>query len=150
MGAPARGSIRPPAWWPARPVTCGHEGRARGFPGTMSESGAPDRAADLTPARPDQAWADTAVSRALFEQSPFSTVIYDAEGHLLAVNPAFQALWGVGIETAPPGYSILTDPELERQGALPLIRRAFAGKAVTLPPVRYDISAVATGGEGHA
>lgn len=95
-------------------------------------------------------WAETGLSRALFEQSPLSTVIYGPEGHLLAVNPAFQALWGVGLDTAPPGYSILTDPELERQGALPLIRRAFEGEAVTLPPVRYDISTVSTSGHGHA
>jgi len=95
-------------------------------------------------------WAETELSRALFEQSPLSTVIYDPQGHLLAVNPAFTALWGVGLDTAPPGYSILTDPELERQGALPLIRRAFAGESVTLPPVRYDISAVSTDGVGHA
>ena len=95
-------------------------------------------------------WSETELSRALFEQSPLSTVIYDAEGHLLAINPAFQALWGVGLDTAPPGYSILEDPELERQGALPLIRRAFAGEAVTLPPVRYDIAAVSTSGEGSA
>jgi PAS domain S-box-containing protein len=93
-------------------------------------------------------WADTGLSRALFEQSPLSTVIYDPEGRLLAVNPAFRALWGVGLGTAPPGYSILSDPELERQGALPLIRRAFAGEPVTLPPVRYDISAVSTDGQG--
>jgi len=117
----------------------------------MSEPGAadgapdhaPDYTFDATTARPDEAWAESGVSRALFEQSPFSTVIYDAEGHLLAVNPAFRALWGVGIETAPPGYSVLTDPELERQGTLPLIRRAFAGEAVITPVVRYDISKVA-------
>jgi len=95
-------------------------------------------------------WAETELSRALFEQSPLSTVIYDPQGHLLAVNPAFRALWGVGLDTAPPGYSILADPELERQGALPFIRRAFAGESVTLPPVRYDISAVSTDGGGHA
>jgi PAS domain S-box-containing protein len=98
----------------------------------------------------DDLWAETELSRALFEQSPLSTVIYDPRGHLLAVNPAFTALWGVGLDTAPPGYSILSDPELERQGALPLVRRAFAGEAVTLPPVRYDISAVSTDGAGHA
>jgi PAS domain S-box-containing protein len=101
----------------------------------------------MTAARHDL-WAETELSRALFEQSPLSTVIYDPQGHLLAVNPAFRALWGVGLDTAPPGYSILTDPELERQGALPLVRRAFEGEPVTLPPVRYDISALSTDGQG--
>src|SRR5215208_4221851 len=90
-------------------------------------------------------------SRALFEQSPFSTVIYDAEGHLLAANAAFERFWGVSLDTAPPGYSVLTDPELERQGALPAIRRAFAGEAaVATPPVRYDISRLSTTGGGRS
>src|SRR5215212_5554387 len=128
------------------------------LPRLMSESGAThdasDRASEALTARPAdrpaEAWAESGVSRALFEQSPFSTVIYDAEGHLLAVNPAFRALWGVGIETAPAGYSILTDPELERQGALPLIRRAFAGEPVVTPVVRYDISRVAATGAGRS
>ena len=36
--------------------------------------------------------AAAGVARALFDQSPFSTVIYDAEGHPLAVNDAFKAM----------------------------------------------------------
>ena len=59
------------------------------------------------------------VSRALFDQSPFSTVIYDSEGHLLAVNDAFCSLWGIGMDSVPEGYSVLTDPELEEQGVIP-------------------------------
>ncbi len=89
------------------------------------------------------------LSQALFLASPFSTVIYDSEGHLLAVNPAFERLWGTGMADAPPGYSVLTDPELERQGALPLIRRAFGGETAMTPPVRYDISRVSATGAGR-
>ena len=55
------------------------------------------------------------VARALFDQSPFSTVVYDAEGHPLAVNDAFCSLWGIGMDSVPEGYSVLTDPELEQQ-----------------------------------
>jgi PAS domain S-box-containing protein len=90
-----------------------------------------------------------ALARALFLASPFSTVIYDSEGHLLAVNPAFERLWGAGMAAAPPGYSVLTDPELERQGLVPLIRRAFEGETVMTPPVCYDISRVSTTGAGR-
>ncbi|HKG95966.1 MAG TPA: PAS domain S-box protein [Gemmatimonadaceae bacterium] len=88
-------------------------------------------------------------SRALFEQSPFSTVIYDAEGRLLAANAAFERFWGVPVDSAPPDYNVLADPELERQGALPVIRRAFAGETVVTPPVRYDISRLSTSGAGR-
>lgn len=89
------------------------------------------------------------VSRALFDQSPFSTVVYDAGGHPLAVNDAFCSLWGMGMESVPEGYSVLTDPELEQQGVIPEIRRAFEGDTVVIPPVRYDISRIATSGKGR-
>ncbi|HEX2076699.1 MAG TPA: PAS domain-containing protein [Longimicrobium sp.] len=92
---------------------------------------------------------DGALAGALFTQSPFSIVIYDPAGHPLAVNPAFERMWGVSLETAPPGYSVLTDPELERQGAIPAIRRAFQGETVITPPVRYDISQVSTDARGR-
>jgi PAS domain S-box-containing protein len=89
------------------------------------------------------------VSRALFDQSPFSTVIYDAEGHPLAVNDAFCALWGIGMDSVPDGYSVLSDNELEEQGVMPEIRRAFDGDTVIIPPVRYDISRIAGSGKGR-
>jgi PAS domain S-box-containing protein len=106
---------------------------------------------DLEIARPPEPPAvelDGALARALFAQSPLSTVIYDPVGRPLAVNAAFERLWGAGLQTAPANYSVLTDPELERLGALPFIRRAFAGETVVTPPVRYDLSRVATDGVG--
>jgi PAS domain S-box-containing protein len=90
------------------------------------------------------------VSRALFDQSPFSTVIYDSAGHPLAVNDAFEALWGVGLASVPAGYSVLNDPELEKQGVLDQIRRAFAGETVITPPVRYNISKISASGQGKS
>jgi PAS domain S-box-containing protein len=92
-------------------------------------------------------WSDV-LARMMFEQSPFSSVLYDAQGRIIAVNKAFEALWGVDISSAPPDYSVLEDPELARQGALPVIRRAFAGEAVMTPAVRYDISKLSTTGTG--
>ena len=89
------------------------------------------------------------LARALFEQSPFSSVIYDAAGRPIAVNAAFRTLWGIGLESVPPDYTVLTDPELERQGALPHIHRAFAGELVVSPPVRYDIARISATGTGR-
>lgn len=89
------------------------------------------------------------VSRALFDQSPFSTVIYDSEGHPLAVNDAFCALWGIGLDSVPEGYTVLEDPELEKQGVIPEIKRAFAGETIITPPLRYDISRIASSGKGR-
>ncbi|HEY0994488.1 MAG TPA: ATP-binding protein [Gemmatimonadaceae bacterium] len=81
---------------------------------------------------------------ALFAQSPNSTVLYDREGHPIAVNAAFERLWGASLAQVPPGYSVLHDEQLV--AILPAIRAAFAGEAVRTPPVRYDVSAVTGAG----
>jgi len=94
--------------------------------------------------------AATALSRALFENSPFSTVIYDANGHPVAVNDAFKAMWGVGLEGVPKDYSVLTDPELVKQGLTEQIAKAFQGENVVTRPVRYDISQVSTSRKGRS
>ena len=91
-----------------------------------------------------------AVARALFDQSPFSTVVYDAAGHPLAVNDAFEALWGVGLDSVPPDYTVLQDSELERQGVLAEVRRAFSGETVITPPLRYNISKVSASRKGRS
>lgn len=78
-----------------------------------------------------------ALARALFEQSPLSTVVYDVAGHIRVANGAFERLFGLRVGDIPGSYSILHDPQLEAQGAGDDVRRAFAGEAVTLPPVRY-------------
>ena len=89
------------------------------------------------------------LAQALFDQSPFSSVIYDAAGRPLAVNAAFTRMWGVRLEDVPPDYTVLADPQLEAQGVIQEIRRAFEGVIVTTPPVRYDISRVSMRGEGR-
>lgn len=115
----------------------------------MIDPAVPSSEASPTPRRTSPEWPVAEVAHALFEQSPLSTVIYDAEGHVLALNAAFEALWNARLEDVPPGYSVLTDPELERQGVMPVVRRAFQGEPVTSPPVLYDIRAVAGGAEGR-
>ena len=84
--------------------------------------------------------------RATFDQSPASTVVYDHAGRPLRVNPAFERLWDTRLEDVPAGYSVLTDPQLEAAGVLPELRQAFAGIAVTLAPLPYDIASVTGAG----
>ena len=94
------------------------------------------------------------LSRALFEQSPFSTVLYDHTGRLLALNASFERLWGLRMADIPGDYNVLRDPQLERQGVLPLVARAFAGEPVVTPPVRYEAARLGESGrttwtQGH-
>ncbi|HEX8913719.1 MAG TPA: PAS domain S-box protein, partial [Humisphaera sp.] len=72
----------------------------------------------------------------LVEQSPLSVQIAAPDGTIRQVNKAWERLWGF-TPADLPGYSLLTDPELERLGVAPLIRRAFAGEAVAIPPIPY-------------
>jgi PAS domain-containing protein len=92
--------------------------------------------------------------RDAFAQSPVSTIVYDAAGRPLAVNPAFERLWGVGLRDVPASYSVLDDPQLAAAGVLPGVRRAFGlgadgegAEAVALPPLRYDVATTVGRGE---
>jgi PAS domain S-box-containing protein len=94
------------------------------------------------------------VGRALFEQSPFSTVLYDTDGRIIAVNAAFTRLFGLTKDAIPAEYSVLTDPQLAQGGHLPAVRRAFEGEVAVLPVVFYDAATIDGGGrrswtQGH-
>jgi PAS domain S-box-containing protein len=100
-------------------------------------------------ATPGPGGGDAALWRTIVEQSQFSTVIYAADGTVRFVNDAFLRLWSVARESVPERYCVFDDPELLRHGVVPLIRRAFAGEAVTTPPIPYDISQVSASGTGR-
>lgn len=89
-----------------------------------------------------------AFARSIIEQSPFSTVVYDPDGRPVFVNPAFEELFGVGLDSVPAEYTVLQDAQLERAGVMPIIRRAFQGERVSTPAVRYDAAEVS--GTGRA
>jgi PAS domain S-box-containing protein len=71
----------------------------------------------------------------LIEQSPVAFQVFSADGRSLFYNPALARMFGKG---PPPEYNILDDQVLERHGHAALIRRAFAGETVSMPPSRYD------------
>jgi PAS domain S-box-containing protein len=76
-----------------------------------------------------------AVLESLFALAPVGFQIYEASGRSLLVNQAFLDLFG----SAPPdGYNVLEDEIAAKNGVLGLIRRAFAGETVSLPPIWYD------------
>jgi two-component system, cell cycle sensor histidine kinase and response regulator CckA len=76
-----------------------------------------------------------ALLEGLFEHAPVAFQIYGANGHCLLVNQAFRDLFG---SEPPPEYNVLEDDVLERQGFLELVRRAFAGETIHVPPHWYD------------
>jgi len=89
-------------------------------------------------------------ARALVEQSPLPMLVYDADGRVLTVNPAATAAFGFRLADLPADYSVLADAQLERDGLLPYVRRAYAGEAVSAPPTRYDLRTTTATGAGGA
>ncbi len=77
--------------------------------------------------------------RALFEQSPLSVLIFDAEGRIVEANPAAERMWQAKANDVASGYTVWTDAQLESAGLLPLFQRAYQGEAVDTPPRIYDI-----------
>ena len=76
-----------------------------------------------------------ALLEGLFAESPVAFQVYRADGHCLLVNRAFLDLFG---SAPPPEYNLFEDDILERQGYLALVRRAFAGETIRMPPLWYD------------
>jgi PAS domain S-box-containing protein len=83
--------------------------------------------------------------RTLFEQSPLSIQVFAPDGSSLLANQAWSKLWNADVSNLR-GYNILNDPQLEARGHTDHVRRAFAGEAVMLPPMRYDPAEIGRAG----
>jgi PAS domain S-box-containing protein len=71
----------------------------------------------------------------LFAFAPVALQVFDASGHFVVANDALEELFG---STPPPDYNIFLDNVAESHGVTGLIRQAFAGEVITLPPAWYD------------
>jgi PAS domain S-box-containing protein len=102
-----------------------------------------------TPDASDTVLAEQRV-RALFDHSPFAIQIFAPNGQTRHVNRAYTELWGLSLEQLA-GFNVLDDSRLAAAGLAPLIRRGFAGEALTIPPMRYTPEATPTlqGGRAH-
>jgi diguanylate cyclase (GGDEF)-like protein/PAS domain S-box-containing protein len=90
---------------------------------------------DLTTSRLDSIADPRTLLAGLFEHSPVAFQVYRADGHSLLVNQAFRELFQ---SEPPPEYNILLDPLAAETGQAALVRRAFAGETISLPPFWFD------------
>ncbi len=74
----------------------------------------------------------------LFEQSPLSIQIFHPDGRTKRFNPAWQNLFGLTAEQAF-AFNVLESPDLIESGAVNLIRKAFEGEVVFVPPVPFPV-----------
>lgn len=82
--------------------------------------------------------------RALVDQSPLSTQVLTPDGWTLAVNRAWEELWGLTLDQLRD-YNVLQDPQLEERGVAPYLRRGFQGEATIIPAILYDPEATIPG-----
>jgi PAS domain S-box-containing protein len=75
----------------------------------------------------------------LFEQSPLSIQIFAPDGQTRRFNNAWRELFRLSDEQGF-AFNVLKDPDLNASGAVNLIRRAFDGEAVTVPPVLFPVN----------
>jgi len=79
--------------------------------------------------------------RQLMEQSPLAMEILSPDGRIMVINSAWKTLWGVNDTEAAETidkYNMLTDPQLEKLGVMDEVKKAFKGKHIVLPPIKYD------------
>jgi PAS domain S-box-containing protein len=72
----------------------------------------------------------------IFEQSPISIQVFAPDGRTIRVNKAYEKLWGVTFAQVRE-YNILRDKQLVKLGIMDLIKRAFHGETVVVPPIKY-------------
>ena len=84
--------------------------------------------------------------RSLIEQSPMPMEILSLDGKIVRSNPAWRKLWGIDEAVAAKAmkkYNMLTDPQLKKLGVHHLVKMAFSGEHVVLPPIIYDANEAA-------
>ena len=93
-----------------------------------------------TPSAPSDPLSAATESRweQLFEQSPLSLQIFAPDGRTIRFNPAWKKLFGLSDEQAY-AFNVLESPDLIESGAVHLIRKAFAGEVVFVPPVPFPV-----------
>ena len=75
----------------------------------------------------------------LFEQSPLSVQIFAPDGQTKRVNAAWRNLFRL-TEEQGLAFNPLKDPDLIASGAVNLIRLAFEGQPINVPPVPYPVN----------
>jgi signal transduction histidine kinase len=77
--------------------------------------------------------------------SPFAIEILSSEGNIIKVNKAWMQLWNLNDEETQKvlaNYNMLSDKQVRDKGILPLVRKAFNGESVILPPIKYSADSV--------
>jgi PAS domain S-box-containing protein len=76
----------------------------------------------------------------MIEQSPVIFELYDKDGLLIQVSPAWDKLWQIPREYVVGKYNILQSKQIIETGWAELIKRAYAGETVIVEEKEFDAS----------
>ncbi len=85
-----------------------------------------------------QAHADATRWQMLFEQSPQSMQVFAPDGSTRRVNAAWKRLFRLDPKEVAR-FNVLQDPQLEAAGVAGMVRAAFEGEVVHVPPIPFLI-----------
>jgi PAS domain S-box-containing protein len=71
----------------------------------------------------------------IFLRAPMGLLLCDRTGRCVLVNPMHTQMFGA---VPPPDYNVFEDTVLQRSGMADLVRRAFTGERIAIPPLWYD------------
>lgn len=77
---------------------------------------------------------------ALFDQTPLTFGIYDKNGYLVQVNPAWDKLWQVPRDYVLGIWNILHSKQVMKIGWIPLLERAYSGETAFIKESLFDLS----------
>jgi len=78
--------------------------------------------------------------RDLVEQSPVVFELYDTDGVLIEVNPAFEKLWNLSKDDVIGKFNVFESAQVKKAGLIPYFKRAFSGESVSPPDTEFDAS----------
>jgi len=81
----------------------------------------------------------------LIEVSPLAIEILSPDGKIKQVNSEWRKLWNVSEEDSAEvleKYNMLADPQLIDLGVVDMVKKAFSGERVILPPIKYSADQV--------
>jgi PAS domain S-box-containing protein len=103
----------------------------------------------VTVEQPPPATADGGrLFQEFFQRSPRSAQLLAPDGRTVAVNPAWEKLWGMTLSDLA-SYSVRDDPQLREKRVGALLERAFNGEAVEIPAVEYLLGFGPAAGESR-
>lgn len=74
----------------------------------------------------------------IFDRIPVPVIIFRADGTLVTLNQANEALLGIDREAVIGRYNVFEDPESAAKGITACFARAAAGETMTMPAVGYE------------